>query len=532
MKRTNLLLIFTLLFALLSGCTNKPQPVVSSTATQPPATPSPTAPAPVYWPGQDWRLVSPEQQGMDSGKLAEMLEAVQSRKLNIHSVLVIRGGTLVLEAYADPYGPKDRHVVESNTKSVIGALIGIAIEQGLIQSADQKLVSFFPVRVIKNLDERKKAITLHDLLSMTPGLDCADSSPAGQGMYPAGAWLQYLLDLPMTADPGKQWIYCSGASHLLSAVIEQVSGMSARAYANQVLFGPLGIAPVDEKDWGGDPQGISNGVAGLYLTPRELAKFGLLYLNQGRWDGRQVVPSAWVEKSTTEQAYIGKDAYVGGLDRRFGYMFSTFPDLNYYGYLGMAGQELFVLPEQNMVVVFTAGLEVGKEAALLELVNQYILPAVKSTAPIAENPGGQSRLLAAVQALEDPRQPVPALPQAAQGISGKKYLFEQNPFGWTEITLWFEPGADEALAAINGVSKLKIGLDNRFRLNEIPNTRPLALRGRWESAGTFVFEDINLGEFQLMTGEMKFTASQVTITARDHNFGSPPVIMEGKQASE
>jgi CubicO group peptidase (beta-lactamase class C family) len=241
----------------------------------------------------------------------------------------VRNGYLVTEAYWHPYGPNDTHSIESITKSVIGTLIGIALDQGAIRNVDQKLLDFFPQQAIQNLDGRKKSITLHDLLSMTPGLDWEDAKSLDR-VIRSDDWIHTLLDLPMATKPSSKWIYCNGASHLLSAVLQEATGMDARSYANQHLFAALGIPQASERGWGSDPQGITNGIAGLYLTPRDLAKFGFLYLNLGQWNGQSVVPADWVKESTREQSYIGEDEYVGGLDRRFGYLWSIFPDQNYY----------------------------------------------------------------------------------------------------------------------------------------------------------------------------------------------------------
>jgi CubicO group peptidase (beta-lactamase class C family) len=134
-----------------------------------------------------------------------MFAAIQDQKLNLHSLLIVRNGYLVTEVYYEPYGPGDVHAVASNTKTVVGMLVGIAIDQGQIERVDQKLLEFFPEREVEQLDPRKEAISLRDLLSMTPGLDCEDLSPAAQGMYSASDWVQYLLDLPMLSEPGEHW---------------------------------------------------------------------------------------------------------------------------------------------------------------------------------------------------------------------------------------------------------------------------------------------------------------------------------------
>jgi CubicO group peptidase (beta-lactamase class C family) len=502
---------------LLAGCL----------ATSPAATPTQKVDE-EYWPTQDWQSSTPEAQGMDSGKLAEMFENIDKGDLRLHSLLIVRNGRLVTEAYWHPYGPEVRHSIESNTKSIIGTLIGIALERGSLQSVDQKLVDFFPERTIRNNDEQKKAISIKNLLSMTPGLTCQDLSSEGQGMFNAQDWVQYLLDLPVSDPPGSRWIYCSGAAHLLSAILQQATGKDARSYANASLFKPLGIAEVAEEDWGNDAQGVTNGVAGLYLTPRELAKYGYLYLKKGNWNGEQVVPASWVEESTKEQAYIGPDEYVNGLERRFGYMWSIFPDLKYYGYLGRSGQELYVLPEKDMVIVFTGALAVGKEAALLELINEYIVPAALSEESLPANAQALTKLESLIQAAAGSPQPVATLPQTAGDISGRTYLLDANPLGWKDMTFVFKPDTDSAVLKMSGSPDLKIGLDERYRMTATPGSRPVGLRGRWLGANEFELDYIILGEFIESLARFKFAEDGMTLTINNLNFGGPPLVIRGR----
>jgi CubicO group peptidase (beta-lactamase class C family) len=485
-------------------------------------------PAPEYWPTQNWQSRTPEAQGMDSERLAQMFETIQKDDIPLHSLLIVRNGYLVTEAYWPPYGPGDVHSIESNTKSIIAALVGIAIEQGKFQSVDQKLVDFFPERTIQNLNDGKQAITLRDLLSMTPGLSCQDLSSGGQGMYQADDWIQYLLDLPVSDPPGSRWIYCSGAAHLLSAILQKTTGLDARSYANASLFKPLGIPDVPQEDWNTDPSGVTNGIAGLYLAPRDLAKFGYLYLKKGMWDGQQVVPARWVEESTQEQAYIGPDDYVNGLDRRFGYMWSIFPDLKYYGYLGMAGQELYVLPEKEMVIVFTGSLPAGKEAALLDLINEYIVPAASSNEPLPANTVALAKLESLIQPAAGSPQPAPALPQNALDISDKTYVLDTNPLGWKDMTFRFQSDGETAVLKMSGSPDLVIGLDDRYRLTEIPGSRPIGLRGHWLGTNEFQLDYIILGEFIESVGRFTFEEDEIKLSIQKLNFGGPPLVIHGR----
>ena len=516
-RRVRTLLVFTLIAGFLaSSCA---RPAILQLETE-------------YWPGDSWQSTTPEAQGVDSAILAQMFEHIQMQNIRLHSLLIVRNGYLVTEAYWHPYDADDKHTIESNTKSIIGTLIGIAIDQGSIYGVDQKLVDFFPERTIQNLDEQKKSITLQNLLSMTPGLSCQDLSSAGQGMYRAEDWIQYLLDLPVTDPPGSRWIYCSGAAHLLSAVLQDATGVDARTYANTNLFMPLGIPAVSQEDWSSDPNDVTNGIAGLYLTPRDLARYGYLYLKKGAWDGQQLLPAHWVGESTKEQAYIGPDDYVGGLDRRFGYMWSIFPELKYYGYLGMAGQELFVLPEKNMVVVFTGALQAGKEASLLKLINEYIIPAAGYDKPLAPNPQAYSRLDSFVQAAQGLPQPVPALPQTALDISGKTYRLDPNTLGWKDMTILFQPDADTAILRMSNSPDLKIGMDNRYRLTETPGSRPVGLRGRWLNSNEFEMDYMIHGEFIESTARFVFEGSQMKLTIKNLNFSDLPMTLHGSIVSE
>ncbi len=465
---------------------------------------------------------------MDSQQLTDMFAAVERQHIRLHSLLIVRNGYVVVEAYYPPYTPETRHTVQSITKSVIGSLIGIAIDQGKLNGVQDSLVSFFPDRSMDRLDARKASITLGNLLSMTGGLDCEDGTRAADGMYQSNDWVQYLLDLPMKNTPGEQWAYCSGSSHLLSAVLQQAAGMDARTYANKHLFAPLEIPTVMEQDWGYDPQGVTDGIAGLYLTPRELAKYGYLYLNEGKWEGQQVIPRAWVRASTRPQIPIESDAFMGDVERDFGYMFSVFPKGEYYGYLGRAGQELYVMPRQNLVVVFTASLRVGDEPRLLDLLQDYIIPAVRSNSPIPVNQAGAARLNGYARAASQPVPQSSALPKIAAEISGKTYMLEPNPMGWGSMTFAFKPGSDEGSLRIAGASPLKIGLDNLYRLNSGGAARPVGLRGKWTGDRTFHLDYIVLGEFTEAEADVEFDSAKIEISLINLNFGGPALILHGE----
>lgn len=456
---------------------------------------------------------------MDSELLAQMVENIQQEKLDLHSLLIARNGYLVSELYAYPYSAEQAHWIASVTKSVIGTLVGIAIQKGYIKDVNQPLFSLLPDEGVANLDEMKQAITLEDLLTMTSGLDCHDNPAPGEAYMEASEnWVKFMSDQPMAAQPGAQFNYCTGAVHLLSAVLQRASGMSAREFANQNLFAPLGIEPIPEARWPSDPQGVTIGGYGLALTPGEMAKLGALFLNQGQWDGETIVPSDWVTASSASHANHGQD-------KEYGYLWWIDPQGKWYAALGRAGEHIFVYPAENLVVTFTAGLPFTNNADLIplqELLNEYILPAVKSGEALPANPESLARLSAGIQAISEPHptavQPLPAI---AAEISGKTYTLEDNPFGWQTLLFSFQEGASSARIVMNGAADLLVGLDNAYRTSRTQgNPFPNKLRGHWENQDTFVVEDVLLGQMAQATYQIRFSGDTVHITQQEKYSGS------------
>ena len=276
-KRILIIILVFILISLLAGCRISESPDTKQSE-------------PDYWPTTGWRSSTPEEQGMDSEILANMIEFILHWNYEIHSVTVIRNGYMVADVYFSPYEPNSRHHIASATKSITSTVIGTAIQQGHIKNVDQSVLSFFPNRTVANLDANKEKMTLEHLLMMASGFDCSweDSnniSENGWGGFfkiiDKDDWVQYILDLPMAESPGTRWDYCNSASFLLSAIIQETTGMTALDYAEEYLFGPLGINDVV---WPSNNQGINIGCGLLSMKPHDMAKIGYLFLNEGRWD--------------------------------------------------------------------------------------------------------------------------------------------------------------------------------------------------------------------------------------------------------
>jgi CubicO group peptidase (beta-lactamase class C family) len=465
------------------------------------ATPLPQAPA--YWPTNDWRSSTPEQQGIDSVKLAEALDYIRQHDIDIHSLLLVRNGYIVLDAYFYPYDPKSLHDGASVTKSVTSTLIGIAIDQRKIKSARQAVPEIFAQSSIVNQDERKAKLTLESLLSMTSGLKCqpGENELTLHQMMESKDWVQFMLDLPMAQEPGTRFVYCSGGMHLLSGIVSKATGMTAFDFARRALFEPLGI---HEAVWPADPQGVNYGWGDLHLHPRDMAKIGYLYLNHGMWEGKQIVSANWIAESTRVHAQTGSDS-------DYGYGWWVRPKDKLYEAVGRGGQRITVLPELNLVAVETGGgFEPGDVGALL-------IKALKSDRPLAANPAGVARLEAALRTstLPPASKAAPRLPQMAAKVSGKTYEMSPNPIGLQKMSLMFTPRAEASvrLTFVDGRSEIRqIGLDGVPRIS--PNGRyglPVAIKGLWQGETTFVLDYDEVGNINDFRFALNFHDNEVRV---------------------
>jgi len=323
---------------------------------------------------------------LDEAILTELISKIENGDYgNIHSLIIIHNDSLALEEYFMEWNRHMLHSCASVTKSFTSALIGLALEEGYISGLDEKLLSFFPeYDDIENLDERKESITLENVLTMTAGFTWDEiSTPIydSEGnpnlendlvkMGQSDDWIKYVLNLPISDDPGKEWNYNSGGSHLLSAILQKGTSQSLEEFAEDNLFSVLGIT---NWEWESDPDEITTGGFGLYLHPVDMAMFGYLYLNNGQLNGEQIVPENWIEESTTR--YISMYGYhwwvwpnsisdvypqVGGTFYAFGY----------------GGQQIMIVPNINMVIVSTSDKFEDQSGVVFNMLYDYILPAVQ-----------------------------------------------------------------------------------------------------------------------------------------------------------
>lgn len=305
-----------------------------------------------------WNISSLKEEGMDTGVIEQVTSKIMSKQFRgIHSLLIVKNGVLVHEAYFEDYQRNSLHTIYSITKSISSALIGIAIDQGLIHSVEDTILSFFPQYNIQDFTKQK--IKLHHLLTLTSGLSWdeksypySDPRNTETQMVATNDWMKFVLERPIQSDPGMEWVYNTGSVHLLSGIIKRASGMLADQFAEQTLFQPLGI---QSYEWNKDPQGhpcTGGTLQGLRLKSRDTAKFGYIFLNKGKWKDKQIVPETWVEESTRKHVDFGDDSGFGYLWRTGSLIVNGRKIFHFYA-AGYGGQTIHIVPELDLMIVFT-----------------------------------------------------------------------------------------------------------------------------------------------------------------------------------
>lgn len=298
------------------------------------------------------------------------IEQAASRLPRMHSLLIHQHGELVYEHYFHGRQAQQADNMKSASKSVISALVGVALARGDIESLDQTLADYFP-DIPDDASSAKSAITIENLLTMEAGLESTSNRNYGRWAM-SNNWVQFALEQPMVGEPGRDMIYSTGSTHLLSAIIERASGISTLEYMERYLADPMGI---NVTYWSQDPQGVYFGGNNMEMRPRDMLKFGLLYLNEGEWEGRSLLPPEWVALSHTEHADSPR-----GQGRHYGYgwWLRDLAGMQVPLAWGYGGQLIFVVEPLDLVVVATADSQPGNGRShhlrsIYDLVEAYIL---------------------------------------------------------------------------------------------------------------------------------------------------------------
>jgi len=339
-----------------------------------------------YWPTTEWRIQGPAALGMDTEKLSELDPMIKTQYRDLNGIVVVHKGCIVFEKYYNGCDSNDTHHVASVTKSITSALIGIAIDAGYIKSVDEKVLNFFPEYNSGSNDVQKRAVTIRHLLTMTAPFPFT-WKPGGGMQEPLDRlrrqsnWVMYTLDLMGQKGRLGAFQYCTAGAHLLSAIITSATGKSAREFANERLFEPIGMKVIPDckmksfgledvfgknlKGWIQDPNGNSTGGWGLALSPRDMARFGYLYLNDGIWNDKQLVSKTWIDESIAMNA------------SKYGYMWWLYEEDGIFAYLAMGdgGNAICCVPEKDLIIAISSKI-VSKPRDIWPLIKTCIIPSL------------------------------------------------------------------------------------------------------------------------------------------------------------
>jgi len=381
---------------------------------------------------------TPEAQGVASSAVLSFVEAAETNVDALHSLMVVRHGHVVAEGWWGPYRRDDPHVLFSLSKSFTSTAVGLAIAEGKL-SLDDTVLSFFPGDAPAEPSENLKNMRVRDLLAMSTGHHAADIerfSYTSSEPTPIRAFLA----MPVAHKPGTHFVYNTPASFMLSAIVQKVTGQPLVEYLRPRLFEPLGIA---HPTWEANAQGVNLGGFGLSVTTEDIARLGQLYLKRGEWNGRRILPAAWVDAATSRQASNGSNP-ASDWDQGYGYQFWRCRHGFYRGD-GAFGQYCIVMPEQDAVIAITSG--VRDMQAVLNLVWEQLLPGMK---PAALGPDAplQERLGKKLAGLTLPPQPGRPTSPVAREVSGKLFELPKNDDGIEAIGL--ETGPETTLVVRSG----------------------------------------------------------------------------------
>jgi len=362
---------------------------------------------------------TPEAEGVSSEGIRQFVEAAETSTHELHSFMVLRHGKVVAEGWWNPYRPDLKHTMYSCSKSFTATAIGFAVSEKRL-TVNDKVTSFFPDDVPTNISPNLAALRVRDLLSMSVGQE-PDPTPA---IRQDSNWVGAFLAAPIVHPPGTKFLYNSLATYVLSAIVQKVTGQTTLDYLTPRLFEPLGIRGID---WENDPQGINVGGWGLRLKTEDMAKFGQLFLQKGRWNGRQILPEWWVEEASTLKIVQHPDlpqAKKDSSDWEQGYAYQMWRSRhNSYRGDGAYGQFIMVFPELDAVVVGTA--ETHDMQGEFNLVWKYLLPALRNE-KLPDNKKTASALRQKLATLALPVPPKTAAAPLAKEISGKTLALSPN----------------------------------------------------------------------------------------------------------
>ncbi|MCC6729840.1 MAG: serine hydrolase [Chthonomonadales bacterium] len=474
----------------------------------------PTAAGAEPAPTRRLRRVGAEAAGIEPTAVLAFIEAVERSVGGLHGFMLLRHGQVAAEGWWDPYAPAYPHMLFSLSKSFTSTAVGLAVAEGRL-TVDDPVLAFFPAEAPAERSEHLRAMRVRHLLSMSTGheKDATGSTVSA----PDGDWARSFLALPVEREPGSLFVYNSAATYMLSAIVQRVTGQSVLAYLTPRLFAPLGVAGAT---WESCPRGVNTGGWGLSITTEAIARFGQLYLQRGRWEGKQLVPESWIEEATAKHIANGTGD-ASDWTQGYGYQFWRCRHGGYRGD-GAFGQYCVVMPAQDAVLAITSG--VADMQAVLNATWDHLLPAMRPGR--VSDPRGASALKARLASLSVAAPDGARTSATAADVSGATYRFDANEEKIEGVTLTFEDGrsrvtlrdarGDHAVEAPHGSWAKATATDAPGE----PPTR-VAARGAWSGGDTYTLTVCFLETPFVETTRFAFAGDRLTMTRRT-NVGFGP----------
>jgi CubicO group peptidase (beta-lactamase class C family) len=471
---------------------------------------------------------SPERQGISSSAILAFVERADSEIDAMHSFMLVRHGHVVAEGWWSPYDSSTPHMLYSLSKSFTSTAVGLAIAAGKL-SLDDPVLKFFPEDAPAEPSGNLKSMRVRDLLRMATGHD-RESLPwhwtgdPAAAPPPGQAWTKTFLAQPVPFKPGTHFLYNSPATYMLSAIVQKATGQTVLDYLRPRLFQPLGI---DHPDWGSSPQGVSLGAFGLLIRTEDIARFGQLYLQNGKWNGRQLVPAAWVSAATSLEVANGSSP-ESDWDQGYGFQFWRSRHNSFRGD-GAFGQYCMVLPDVDAVVVITGG--VRNMQSVMNLVWDVLLPAM-GPRPLAVNAAAERRLRARLGGLTL-HPPPGAKTGPLAGTSGRWYALPDSGAGPRAVALDFGgQGPALLVRTATGETRMPFGIgtwaksrggftDGIDQFLSVPPNPLVAASGAWTRDSVFT---LKLALYQTPYGEtlrFRFDGDRVVLD-REYNVSFGP----------
>jgi CubicO group peptidase (beta-lactamase class C family) len=362
---------------------------------------------------------TPEAEAVSSQGIIDFLDAAAKSKNEFHSLMFLRHGKVVAEGWWNPYKSELKHTLYSTSKSFTATAVGFAVSEKKITVKD-KVISFFPALLPDTVSQNLSDLKIKDLLSMSAG---QDPDPTFKTVVNDSNWVKSFLEVPVVHKPGTKFLYNTLATYMLSAITQSATGEKVIDYLKPRLFDPLAI---EGMDWEVDPRGINTGGWGLRLKTEDMAKFGQLFLQRGKWNGKQILPASWIEEATSmkiEQAPDAPQTKKDSSDWLQGYCYQMWRCRhNAFRADGAYGQFIIIMPDQDAVIAITA--ETPDMQNEINLVWEYLLPSIKND-KLADNPGLTTTLKQKLSSLALPLA-TPGNSTVASRITGKEFLLKPN----------------------------------------------------------------------------------------------------------